>query len=124
MFLLVRSTRPLWHERDKSNRIMADLLMTCPHCQQPVTCDELLAGQELQCPGCDQSFIAPAAIHGPPPAASSKASPFRQQPPAAPTRSPQSRLPVNQPSAESKGGAIKWIKIVAVLVVLGVGGYF
>jgi len=39
---------------------MADLRITCPHCSQDITCDELWVGHELQCPICQGPFTVPA----------------------------------------------------------------
>lgn len=100
---------------------MAELLFNCPHCNQAVTCDDQFAGQTLQCPGCQQNFIAPAAAPPPGPA---PRSPFQRQPAAAPNRNAPPYAPLNRPSTEAKGGAFKWVKIAAVVVLLGVGGYF
>lgn len=98
---------------------MADLLCSCPHCQQQLTCDDSLAGQELQCPGCQQTFLSPASAS---PATPTRSGPFAVRQPA-PSHPAQRTVPghsrtSNQPAAT--GGAAKWVKIGVIVVVLAV----
>src|SRR5438105_6427738 len=50
---------------------MADINFYCPHCNQHITCDELWAGRELQCPSCQGALTAPTAAAPAPPTKSS-----------------------------------------------------
>ncbi|MCX6967688.1 MAG: PH domain-containing protein [Verrucomicrobia bacterium] len=39
---------------------MADIKFECPHCSQSMESDEVLHGVEVQCPGCNKSFVVPS----------------------------------------------------------------
>lgn len=123
---------------------MAELKFDCPQCGQPISCDELWGGHNIECPTCKTELTVPQ-LHAapPPPAAAARATTpdsLRPQPPsatklsigrsqhpsAAPAnpaaRAPQAmRRPVE---VEKKSGAMKIVKIAAVVIALGVGGYF
>ena len=97
---------------------MADTICNCPHCNQPVTIDDSWAGQQLQCPACQQAFIAPGGAPPPP-------APVRQ-----PTGRPGASHPQRTASASSKAKAKeksdrgqKIAFAAIVLVVLGVGAF-
>ena len=38
---------------------MNEIIINCPHCQQPVSIEEQHYGMELQCPTCNKTFTAP-----------------------------------------------------------------
>ena len=120
---------------------MADIRITCPHCRQHITCDELWAGHELQCPSCQGSLtvpgIAPTVAAEPPPDS------LAPQPPAGGARlsishsqgrqaeaaaaAQQRVIPIRNlapPPPPKSNRIIKSLKIAAVVAVLGVGGYF
>ena len=41
--------------------------LLCPHCQQPVTLGDDVAGKTVTCPSCSQAFAAPQLYASPPP---------------------------------------------------------
>ena len=47
---------------------MADLTISCPHCNQHITCDEAWGGHELECPICKGRLVVPGAAPAPAPA--------------------------------------------------------
>ena len=112
---------------------MADLTLSCPHCNQAVQCDDQWAGQQIQCPICQGAFVVPAPAAGTaagnplvpqPPAGGSKLA-FQQnaQQPAVPSRS----IPIRNlaPTVAKKQNPIIKIAVwTLVLAGLGVGGYF
>src|SRR5437773_1040690 len=120
---------------------MADFKFTCPHCNQPIVCDELWSGHQIQCPSCQVELTVPQKQPEPaakplvprPPASAPKLSIGRSSShsaaPAAATAArgsgttprPMVRM---QAKKSSGGGALKYAKIAAIIVVLGVGGYF
>src|SRR5262245_53322861 len=70
---------------------MADIKFACPLCGQNITCDELWAGHELQCPSCQGNLAVPPM---PAPAATA-ANPLVPRPP----HGGAARLSLNQPKA-------------------------
>src|SRR5438552_1805612 len=129
---------------------MAEIKFFCPHCKQKIACDELWGGHQLQCLPCQREVTVPqneaapppppvrvsVHTHGsavpdpppPPPSAPSKLSLGRPQhaQPSASSPPPRS-TPVYRaiaPPVQKKSGPMKWVTISAVVVVLGVGGYF
>jgi hypothetical protein len=126
---------------------MGDIKFSCPSCKQEIECDELWGGHDLACPTCNaqmtvpqlQSASAPvskpAAPAGPvavPTGAAPRLSIGGHKPQqqaaapqgAAPTGRPGAQRPAHVMGATPKGGAMKWVKIAAVVVILAVGGYF
>jgi hypothetical protein len=122
---------------------MSELKFYCPRCNQKIVCDELLSGQQVQCPSCQVTLMVPqaqSAAASPPPAPApdpipvarraglSPLAPAAPAPAPAPARMPVppvSRIPQRPPAkAKSGGGAATAIKIAVLAVVLVVCGYF
>lgn len=94
---------------------MAEFQSDCPHCKQPLALDDAWAGQELQCPLCQKSFIAPGG-----------AAPARQAGPVLPPVGGYTRNQLTGTSrvARKESGAVKkWAITAAVVVVLGAGAW-
>ena len=120
---------------------MADIKISCPHCNQHITCDELWGGHELQCPGCQGTLTVPARAAAPAPTPVATA-PRSLVPPTPPSSA--SRLAVGQGGAQKPAVQDRAIPIrnlappkkkdsnlvvriattAAVVVALGAGGYF
>ncbi len=114
---------------------MAELRITCPHCNQDITCDELWMGHELQCPICQNTFTvgepaaAPSAQHNPlvpkPPAqGKSKLSVGQAQVPA---KTGNRNIPIRnltEAPAPKKSPLVSILVGVLVVAALGVGGYY
>src|SRR5512138_2861347 len=111
---------------------MADLTITCPHCNQGITCDELWVGHELQCPICQGTFTVPApqAPAGgglapkPPPGGKSRLSVGQAQVPA---QTGNRNIPIRtltEAPQKKKSPLISALVGVLVVAALGVGGYF
>jgi hypothetical protein len=49
---------------------MAEMKFNCPHCNQPIACDELWGGHQIECPICKQQLMVPNQGGGPAEAAS------------------------------------------------------
>jgi hypothetical protein len=114
--------------------VMADLRITCPHCNQAITCDDQWAGQQLQCPLCQGAFTMP----GSPPASAGKHNPLVPKPPAG----GGSKLSVGQAQVPAQAGRqipirnlstapqkkdnplVKILVGVVIVAALGVGGYY
>jgi hypothetical protein len=45
---------------------MAKLKIPCPHCDQPLQCDERYRGRKVKCPHCKHSLRVPPAVSQPP----------------------------------------------------------
>ena len=116
---------------------MADFKFSCPHCSIDIECDELWSGHEIQCPSCHKEFTVPAKPSGPSAAslASAKAAQPKLSISAAHAQHVAATKPIapqvaayeqrlQQAKAGQKGSATKWIVIGAVVIILGVGGYF
>lgn len=120
---------------------MADMTFNCPHCQQPIQCDDQWSGQQIQCPLCQGALLVPqAAPSAPAPAGSPGQSSLGKQlvevpgstklsfqhnaqKPAAPERN----IPIRnlaQPAPKKKSPVGKILTWTVVLVGLGVGAYF
>src|ERR1700694_4836605 len=119
---------------------MGDIKFACPHCAQHITCDELWAGHQLECPSCKNQLAVPAA----PAPQSASGRPLVPAPPA----TAQARVTLNKPAAAATAGAggapqrtipsrnlapppkkkgsmvTKFATAAAVLVLLGAGVYF
>src|SRR6266700_1900445 len=117
---------------------MAEFKFPCPRCGQKIQCDELWSGHQLQCPSCQADLVVPqdAAADAPPPMAPPQPPPVPRlaigranpQPSAPPAQPPPRSAPPRRPLAPAKaaktGATTKLLKIGAVIIVLGVGGYF
>ncbi len=112
---------------------MADLTITCPHCNQGITCDELWVGHELQCPICQGTFTVPA------PQASSGGSTLVPKPPTGgksrlsvgqaqvPAQTGNRNIPIRtltEAPPKKKSPLVSVLVGVLVIAALGVGGYF
>jgi len=118
---------------------MAEFKFACPTCKQNIVCDELWCGQQIQCPSCQAELVVPQQKAAPPPAslvpaapppgASPKLSIGRHQPqsgaaPQASQRVIPGTRPLPPPPKPKSRLVPQLIKTAAVLIVLGVGGYF
>jgi DNA-directed RNA polymerase subunit RPC12/RpoP len=121
----------------QQTNIMADMKFACSHCRQEIECDELWSGHEIQCPTCQGQLMVPPKPDAPPHASLAAAKPgqarlsighSQAQRSAAPPPPPPQELIIqqklNQARAGQKGSAQKWVTIGAVVVIVGVGGYF
>ena len=118
---------------------MADIKFACPHCSQHITCDELWGGHQLECPSCKNAIGVPAA---PTPAATGPAGLVPKPPVAAEARlainpahaaqataggPPQKAIPIRNlaPAAPKKKSPLVAYGVpAAVVLILGVGGYY
>ena len=117
---------------------MAEFKFACPTCKQNIICDELWCGQQIQCPSCHAELVVPqqAAPSSslvpppPPPGAAPKLSLGRNQPqqsgatPQASQRVIPGTRPLPPPPKPKSRLVPQLLKTAAVLIVLGVGGYF
>jgi hypothetical protein len=120
---------------------MADIKFACPHCSQHITCDELWGGHQLDCPNCKNPLTVPAVAAPQKPArASVQASLVPKPPQAAEPRlalnaaqaaelaaGGQRNIPIRNlapPPSKKKSPLVTYGIAVAVLLFLGVGGYF
>ena len=122
---------------------MAELKFSCPSCNQSIICDELWCGHQIQCPACQAEVVVPqqaaatpasaapapnSLVPPPPPSGASKLSIGKPQ--AAPTGAAHpaqkfvAALRQPAPVAKKKSSLTKLVPAVAVLIILGVGGYF
>src|SRR6476469_8789044 len=120
---------------------MAEMKFDCPHCSQPIACDELWGGHQIECPICKKELMVPHQGGGPAEAAASlvpkppttaapklsishpahkpAATPPAQPPPgSAPNRTIASMS--QQKQKQKSAGA--WMKYVWIVVILGVLG--
>ena len=123
---------------------MADIKFACPSCSQNITCDELWGGHQIECPNCKNALVVPvqpsskaatpaeggSLVPKPPSGSEPRLSintghAAQATGPAAPQ--PQRTIPIRNltaPVAKKKspvGAIATW---AAILVILGVGGYF
>ena len=121
----------------QQTNVMADMKFACSHCKQEIECDELWSGHEIQCPTCQGQLVVPPKPDAPPHAALASAKPGQarltigqsqaQRAAAPPPPSPQELIiqqKLKEARAGQKGSAQKWVTIGAVVVIVGVGGYF
>jgi DNA-directed RNA polymerase subunit RPC12/RpoP len=40
-------------------KAMSELKFACPHCQQPLACDDQFAGRQIACPACNSLTAVP-----------------------------------------------------------------
>jgi hypothetical protein len=116
---------------------MADLRISCPHCNQEIACDELWAGHELACPTCQGAFMVPQ-VEAPAP---EKHNPLVPKPPPgkprlnlgpAPSKQAeaageQRMIPIRNlapPPPPKKNVLLTVLKVVVVVAVVGAGAYF
>jgi hypothetical protein len=115
---------------------MAETVFACPACQQKISGDDAWAGQQIQCPICQQAITMP----GPAGAGGSKAagSPLVPKPPGQPrlslNQNAQQPAPTHQKhipirnladAPRKKQGPWRMIaEITAIVLVLGVGAWF
>jgi DNA-directed RNA polymerase subunit RPC12/RpoP len=116
---------------------MADMKFACSHCGQDIECDELWSGHEIQCPTCQGQLMVPPKPDAPPHASLAAAKPGQPrlsighsmaQRSAAPPPPPPQEIIMQQKLKEvrsgQKGSGKKWVTVGAVVVIVGVGGYF
>jgi DNA-directed RNA polymerase subunit RPC12/RpoP len=109
----------------------------CSHCRQEIECDELWSGHQIQCPTCKTELTVPPKPDAPPHAALASAAPAQPRlsigqsriqrsaaPPPPPPQALTLQQQLNQARLAKKGNPMKWVIISAVVVVLGVAGYF
>jgi DNA-directed RNA polymerase subunit RPC12/RpoP len=121
----------------QQTKVMADLKFACSHCGQDIQCDELWSGHEIQCPNCQGQLIVPPKPEAPPHANLAAAKPGAPRLSIGQSRAEISAAPkavapqvaayekkLSQNRAAGTGAAKKWVTIGAVVVILGVGGYF
>ena len=109
----------------------------CTHCGQEIECDELWSGHEIQCPTCQGQLVVPPKPDAPPHAALAAAKPGQPKLSIGQSRTERSAAPPPPPPqavlldqklrrarAGQKGSAAKWVTVGAVVVIIGVGGYF
>jgi DNA-directed RNA polymerase subunit RPC12/RpoP len=110
---------------------------SCSHCGQDIECDELWSGHEIQCPTCQGQLVVPPKPEAPPHASLASARPTQPRlsigasragrdaaPPPPPPQAISLQQQLNQARLAKKGNPMKWVTIGAVVVILGVGGYF
>ena len=119
--------------RGQPSNIMAEMRFSCPKCNQLISCDELWAGHEIQCPTCQTEISVPQTETAAP------SNPLVPKPPSGPTprltagstqvARPQNALnaPIRQlvaPPPKKKSPLLKIAVTTLVLAALGAGGYF
>jgi len=115
---------------------MAEFKFSCPQCSQHIQCDTGYAGQQINCPTCQQAIIVPQAPESatPPPPPQPVRSPLTPsgltpgRSPAAPSgERPFPGAPSAQP-VQAKSHALRNVlvitAVVVVLAALGFGGWF
>ena len=126
---------------------MAEMKFDCPHCSQPIACDELWGGHQIECPICKKELMVPHQGGGPAEAAASlvpkppttaapklsishathkpaaPSAPAQPPPGAAPNRTIASMSQQKQ-KQKSAGAWMKYVWIAVVLGVLGAAAYF
>jgi len=117
---------------------MADFRFSCPQCGQEIECDELWSGHQIQCPTCQGEITVPPKPDAPPHASFASAAPresrlsigqSRAQRSSAPPPPPPQEVLLQRQLKQAKtgrqgSGAMKWVGVGAVVIALGVGGYF
>src|SRR5438270_10734777 len=127
---------------------MAEMKFNCPGCGQPIGCDVLWGGHIIECPTCKREITVPqqqsaptaapvqrdaagALVPRPPAETKLSIGQSKQEassgPPAA-AKAPQAQRggPPGRPMGAKgkKNPWMKYVKIAAVVIALGVGGYF
>ena len=108
---------------------MSDMKFSCPQCGQHITCDELCAGREVACPGCQQTLVVPHVAPTPAaPPTQPRITINRAAHQPAPGPPPPRTMPVYQSASalqeEKRGGMKKAITIAVAVIAFGAGGYF
>jgi len=89
-----------------------DIVFNCPNCQQELAVDATAAGEEIQCPACNEVQIIPAA--GPPkPEPKGEVKPETPAPPAAAPAHKERQLAVPQHQGPSEV-LVKKTAVVAI----------
>jgi hypothetical protein len=123
--------------------LMAEMKFNCPHCSQPIACDELWGGHQIQCPICNKELMVPMQGGGPAEAAPSlvpkvptsaapklsisqaahkPATPPPQPPPgAAPARTVAN---MSKERKKEKSNVMKYVWIVVFIGALGAAAFF
>jgi hypothetical protein len=116
---------------------MAEMTITCPHCSQRITCDELWGGHTLPCPTCHKELAVPAPAPVPAAATSEDGLLVPKVPqgppklvmgpkpsaldPAGPRVVPIRNLAPPPPKKSNR--LLQVLAVVLVLIVLGVAAY-
>ena len=114
---------------------MAEFKFPCPACYQNIICDELWSGQQIQCPSCNAQMVVPqkptgagSALAPEVPSGPAKLSIGRPQAGLTGAAHPAQKfipsLGQSKVAAPKKNVLLTVAKIGAVVIVLGVGGYF
>ncbi len=115
---------------------MAEFKFPCPACYQNIICDELWCGQQIKCPSCNVDLVVPqkeavaasSSLVPEVPAGPAKLSIGRPQPGLTGAAHPAQKfipsLGQTKVAAPKKNHLLTIAKIAAVVIVLGVGGYF
>src|SRR5437773_2425132 len=114
---------------------MAEFKFPCPACYQNIICDELWCGQQIQCPSCNAELVVPqkqttagSALSPEVPRGPAKLSIGRPQAGLTGAAHPAQKfipsLGQSKVAAPKKNILLTVAKIGAVVIVLGVGGYF
>jgi hypothetical protein len=116
---------------------MADMKFACSHCRQEIECDELWSGHQIQCPTCQTELTVPPKPDAPPHATLASAKPGQPRlsigasrnerssaPPPPPPQMATLEQQLKQARLANKGNPMKWVGIGAVVIIVGVGGYF
>jgi hypothetical protein len=122
---------------------MADIKITCPHCQQGIQCDQLWCGHEINCPTCQGRLVvphteAPAAgtaggragalgktpVPAPPQGAAPRLSAGRTQVARAATGTGAPQKPFQRPVEKKGSPLLKFALIGLGVVALAGGGYY
>jgi hypothetical protein len=122
---------------------MAELKFDCPSCKQPIACDELWGGHQIQCPSCNNELTVPQKHGGAAPTQIVVPSSLVPKPPEEPAKLSIGRSQ-HQPSTtpglsaaqatvfrkppppppKGKGPLVKLGITVGILLALGAGAYF
>lgn len=115
---------------------MADFIFPCPHCSQNITCDDAWSGQSIQCPICQKPLTVPAntpaenPLVPKPPAGGGKLAinqGYHSAQSAALGKSEKAHIPIRtlvDPKKKKAFPVQSLVAGVALLAILGVGGYF
>ena len=114
---------------------MAEFKFACPTCKQNIVCDELWCGQPIQCPSCQAEIVVPqqqaapqsSLVPKPPSSAAPKLS-LGRTPHQASAEASQRVIPGTRPLPPPPKPKSKLLPqlltTLAILAILGVGGYF
>lgn len=115
---------------------MAEMIINCPACHQPIQVDDAWAGHQIECPLCKAAVIVPQAA-GPAPGSAKSALgkqlvdvPGETKLRAGATqvaRGKDNKVPIRtltEKRAKQKNPIVKFATIVVVIAALGAGGWF